>query len=401
MLRLLTSFILLSIIVFEVSSQKLPTNYYRAQAAIDNGKLDLALQYIDSTINISPRNALLWMKKGEIQYRSHSFKESIVSFQTAESYRSGIASYWLAKSYAMLNDHSNAFAELVRHLSNNPKEVEAKILLDTAFNGINRTIEWNKLWLTDWYSANDRFISDILYQFSRNEWDYALDLLNERMDRKNVRHQLYALRGEAFYNLGSYKSAKADFSQALKGSRRNHQYMAWLSKSLLAQNNSKRAIHYLNKAIDQSGGEPMYFNLRAQAFAGQQDFEKAINDIKYYLTFYPNDFDAVASYAEYSMAYGKLIDALFQLGKLIVENPREPRFYLMRAKIYMKSNNWTVAEIDLSESIKLNPYLADSFLLRGNCNSNLGKRAEACADWKRAQELGSFQAQELIYKHCR
>jgi predicted Zn-dependent protease len=401
MLRLLTSFLFLCIFIFEVSAQKLPTNYYRAQAAIDNCQLGVALQWIDSALIVSPRNPLLWMKKGEIQFLSKSYTESVNSFQTAESFRVGIASYWLARAYSMLNDKTNAFKELERHLSNNPKEIEAKILLDTAFNNINKSAEWSKLWLTDWYTTNERFISDILYQFSRNEWDYALDLLNARMDSRNARHQLYALRGEAFFNVGSFKSAKADFDQALKGSRRNHQYMAWNAKTLLDLNNGKGAIRFLNNAIELSGGEPAYFKLRARAFASEQNFEKAITDIKHYLTFYPKDFDAIASYAEYSMRYGKLIDALFQLGKLIAENPKEPRFYIMRAKIYIKSNNWKVAEMDLTESIKLNPNNAESYLLRGNCNHNLGKKVEACSDWRRSQELGNFHAQELIYKHCR
>ncbi|PKP37167.1 MAG: hypothetical protein CVT98_06450, partial [Bacteroidetes bacterium HGW-Bacteroidetes-15] len=106
-------------------AQKLTESYYRANAAIHYKDYELANIWIDSAINSSPRNPLFWLKKGEIQFQSNHFDEAITSLNMAEKYRVGIASYWLAKSYAMKSDTANAFAELKRHLTSSPKEVEA------------------------------------------------------------------------------------------------------------------------------------------------------------------------------------------------------------------------------------------------------------------------------------
>ena len=368
MARLLLILVFLSIATVGFS-QRLSTQYYRAQAAIDNGNLELASQFIDSSIAANSRNPLLLLKKGETDFRKADFSAAIESFKTAENIRNGIASYWLARAYAMQADTVNTFLELERHLNSSPKETEASILLDTAFNKFKNTPQWRKLWLNDWYSTNERLLADIAYHFSRDEWEVALDLLNDRMHGRRSRHQLYALRGEVYFNSGSYRAAESDFAQALKRSRRNHQYMAWRAKSLMAVNRSKQAVKILSQAIEQSGGEPAYYKLRAAAFASNQNYPKAIDDIKFYLTFYPNSYEAIAQLADYSMESGRLIEALFQLGKLINEKPNEWRYYLMRGKIYMNYNNWEMAEIDINQAIKFNPNNAE--IGRASCRERV------------------------------
>lgn len=400
MLRLL--FILLFTCITAIGfSQKLPTQYYRAQAAIENNNLLLASKFIDSSIAANPRNPLLLLKKGEIEFRKTNFAEAVESFYAAESIRNGIASYWLARTYAMQADTVNAFLELERHLGTTPKEIEASILLDTAFNKIKNTTQWRKLWLNDWYSPNERLLADIAYNLSREDWEIAIDILNNRMHGRKTRHQLYALRGEAYFNSGSFRAAESDFAQALKRSRRNHQYMAWHARTLIALNKGKMAIRTITNAIELSGGEPAYYKLRATAFASNQNYSSAIDDIKYYLTFYPNCLEAISQLAEYSIESGRLIEALFQLGKLINEKPNEWRYYHLRGKIYMSYNNWEMAEIDINQAIKLNSKNAESFLNRGICRVNLKKSSEACDDFREAIRLGSFQAQEMQYMHCR
>jgi tetratricopeptide (TPR) repeat protein len=390
--------LLISLISF---AQRIPEVYYRAQALMDQNQFSEAIYWLDSALVKSSNNPNLWVKRGEAHFQSGEFQKAIEDFKNAESIRNGIASYWLARSYAMINDTTNTFMELKRHLTLPVKEIEATILMDTAFNGLKQTLEWKKLWLNDWYTPYERMIADVAYHFSRNRWNDAIDLLNQRIEGRTARHQLYAMRGEAYYNINSYRAAEADFLQALKKSRRNHSYMAWYAKTLMAQGKSKKAVSQLNRAIDQSGGEPSYFKLRAQALAGIDDYQSAISDIQHYLSYYPNCIQGIELFAVFAMESGRNIDALFQLGKLIKANPNEALYYFLRGRIYMKSQNWTVAEIDFSKAISLEIDMVDAYMHRGQCNINLGNKNEACNDWKNALKLGKFEAQELIYKHCR
>ena len=399
-MRSLSFIVVLISIAISAFSQKLPEQYYRAHAALQANNIGLAMQWIDSATIASPRQPSVWLKKGEIFYRNNLPDSALVYFAKAEAIRNGVASYWMARCYSLLGDTAKAFAELERHLSSTPKEFESTILLDTAFAQLKGSIQWKNLWLNHWYNNNELLAADVAYHFSRGEWDYAIDLLNERMHGRNVRHSFYALRGEAYYNIGSYKAAEADFTQALKRSRRNHSYMAWRGKSLAQLNKQRKAIRLLNQAIEQSGGEPEYIKSRAKAFASSQEYEKAFADIKAYLTFYPGDTQALSLNLEISLKANRNIDALLTANRLIKMEPERWQHYLTRGIIYMKSKNWEVAEIDLNRAIELGASSKEAFLNRGSCRSYLGNRSGACADWKQAIKLGSFEAQELVYKYC-
>ncbi|MFP4557361.1 MAG: tetratricopeptide repeat protein [Bacteroidales bacterium] len=397
----IVTLLLFLLTINSVSAQRLNEDYYRAQAAMDNNDIDNAISFIDSAIAENPRNYLFWLKKGEAYLINQKYNEALSCFEEAENFRNGIASYWLARTYATMNDPSNALKELERHLSRIPRESEATILLDTTFKRLKNTDEWKEFWLNDWYTPNERFLAEVDYHFSRNEWNYALELLNERLDGKKGRHNLYALRGEAFYNMGSYKAAEADFKQALKRNRRNFNYMAWRARALMQIGRERRALKLINKAIEQSGGKPSYFLHRAQIFGNIDNYGEAVDDLKHYLSFYPRNIDAVTLYANYLIKAGKHIEALFQLGKLIKAHPEKPTYYQLRANVYMQSSNWNVAEQDINKALELGESTAALYLQRGICRQHLSRIKEACSDWQQAVKLGSFKAQELIYKYCK
>ncbi|MFO8022691.1 MAG: tetratricopeptide repeat protein [Perlabentimonas sp.] len=383
------------------SAQRLNENYHRAQAAMDNGEIEVAINWLDSAIAENPRNYLFWIKMGEAHFVNQNYNEALNCFEEAENYRGGVASYWLAKTHASMHDFQSALTELERHLSRIPRETEASIILDTAFNNLKQTDEWKEFWLNDWYTPHERFLAEVEYYFSRKEWNYALELLNERLDGRAGRHNLYALRGEAFYNVGSYKAAEADFMQALKRNKRNHEYMAWRAKALMQIGKDRRALKLLNNAIEHSGGEPAYFLNRARIFANNDDYQNAVDDVKHYLTFFPKDIDAISSYAIYLIKAGIHINSLFQLGKLIKANPKKPSYYQLRGNVYMQSGNWNVAEIDFNKALELGQKTPELYVQRGICRQHLNRIKEACSDWQQAVKLGSFKAQELIYKHCK
>lgn len=399
MRKLLILFIALSWLL-GANAQRFNEQYYRAQAAIDNGNLKHALVYIDSSTVSMPRNPLVWLKKGEICFRLNSYDKAIECFNSAESFRKGVALFWLAKAYAMQTDTDKALEMLEQHLSSAPKTHEATILLDTSFNSIIKTEQWRKFWLNDWYTNYERFLAEVEYYKQNGDIDIAFELLNERMQGRRSRHQLYALRGEMYLTMSSYKAAEADFKQAIKSRKRGHEYIYLRAKSLLHLKKYQKSLQLLTKAIELSGGEPSYYQLRAMAFAKSQEYPKAIDDIKYYLTFYPNNIEANKMLADYSIAAGKSIDALLQLGKLIKVNPTNYEYYLLRAKIYMETKKWDVAIIDLNKCLQLNPANAEAYLNRGVCNVNMGKSKEACSDWQTAIKKGNFKAQEYSYKYC-
>jgi len=123
--------------------------------------------------------------------------------------------------------------------------------------------------------------------------------------------------------------------------------------------------------------------------------------LEFYLSFYPKNITAIEKYAFIAAEAGKNLTALSQLAKLIKTTPNEPKLYIQRAKIYIKSENWAMAEMDFAMSLDYDPNNADVYIQKGLCRFYQGNSSGACSDWKNALRLGSFEAQELIYRNCK
>jgi tetratricopeptide (TPR) repeat protein len=381
--------------------QKQPESYFRAKASINEGKFEQAILWLDSSLALSRGNPNIWILKGEAFYRANRFENAIVCFSKAEEIRKGSSSIWLARTYSLLGDTLNAFTQLVQHLSLSPKQTEASIKLDTAFAKISKFPQWRAIWLKPWYSPQEIVIADVLYHFSHKEWDYAIDLLNEKIKGKRGNHQLFALRAQAYFLIGSLKAAEQDIKQAISKNKRNHYYYSWYATILNANGNFKKSLTQINHSIGLSGGEPTYYLIRAKAFVDLKKYGQAIDDVKHYLSFYPNNIAAIEQLTEYSVESGKNIEALLLLGRLIKQNPSNSRYFFLRGTVYMRSSNWEVARLDFDQAQKIDSKNSEVYLNRGICNHNLGKSTEACNDWRQAIKLGNFQAQELVFKNCR
>ncbi|MHC1704480.1 MAG: tetratricopeptide repeat protein [Tenuifilaceae bacterium] len=393
--------ILLNIFVsIHTQAQKMPVNWYKSQAAIENGEYGIALQWIDSCLAKSEKNQLFLNRRGEILYYQGNYQQAIESLLKADKYKKSSSSFFLAKSYCMIDDTASCFKWLQNHLELSDKVKESSIRLEPAFKKISSTKHWNEIWKKEWYSTYDKLVADIEYHISNDRWDEALDLINSRLKGNKQRHQLLAYRARVYYKLGSYRLSVDDYSAALKKSKKNFGYFAGKARSNISLNRFSLAISDLNKSIDLSGGDPKYYRLRAEARFAEKQFEKAFEDISYYMSFYPADLESSFLLSKIAIESGNIIDALLHLGKLIKANPKVESYYYYRGIAYIKTQNYQVAEIDLNYAIQKGYKISDSYYLRGIARINQGKKDEACMDWDNALKNGNFQSQEMLFKYC-
>lgn len=394
----------LSIILLFLSTtilaQKMPECWYRAQAAFDRGEYVIALQWIDTCLVQKEKDYTFWLKKGEIQYNQKDYNGSLESLLKSDKLKKGSSSYLIAKTYCSIGDTASCFAWLKTYLSQSDKISEGSIKLDPAFDKASESNQWKKIWNNEWYSPLEKLISDAEFSLTNQSWDEALDLLNPRLKGSKPRAQLLALRGSAYYGLGSYRNAVDDFSVAIKKSKKNHKYLSERAIVFIAQEKYSLAITDLSKSIDISGGNPLYFKTRAEAYFKNKQYNLAFDDIKYYLSFYPIDTNASFLLALIAIENGSFVDALFSLGKLIKTNPNEAKYYYYRGITYIKTGNFNVAETDLNIAISKGFMLSESYYQRGIARINLNEKTNACEDWELASKLGNFKSQEMLYSKC-
>lgn len=383
-----------------LQAQQMPKCWYKSQAALERMEYGTALQFIDSCILQKGKNYAFWLKKGEIQYDKGDYREALESLIKSDNLKQGSSSYLFAKTYCSIGDTALCFKHLKSYLGSSDKISEGLIKLEPAFEKVSSTKQWKVIWSKEWYNPYEKLVADAGYCLQNSNWEEAIDLLNPRLKGNKPRAQLLALRAEAYFGLGSFRGALDDYSTAIKRSNKNHQYFAGRAKTYISLEKYSSAIDDFSKAIEISGGKPQYSKGRAEAYYKNKQFEEAYDDIKDYLSYYPSDTDASFLFAIISIDYGSYVDALFSLGKLIKANPSEAKYYFYRGVVYIKTENFKVAEEDFNFAIAKEYNLADSYYQRGIARFKLGENNLACDDWEQASKLGNFKSQETKYKYC-
>ena len=80
-------------------------------------------------------------------------------------------------------------------------------------------------------------------------------------------------------------------------------------------------------------------------------------------------------------------------------NAEFPKAYA-NAQTNYSSKKYKEAIVDLSKAIEIQPKYANSYLLRGMCQAQLKNLNGACAEWRKAELLGSESGTRMLKQYC-
>lgn len=384
-----------------INAQQMSEAYYRLQAAIELQDRTKALEWADSCKSIKPIRYQHYIEIGNAYYLNENYSEALSYYQKSESVRGGSANYLLAKTYCTIGDSANCFAWLQKNLESTQRQKESTILLEQAFERYQNSISWKNIWKKDWYSSLDKATAEAEYLNSNQRYDESLDLLNARIKGDKSRFILYELRGDAFLSLNNPTAAAEDFKIAYKKSKKNPLYLVKIALALSAQKQYQLAIKKLDVAIEQSGGNPKFHLVRANVYCDMGQSANGLQDLKYYIDYYPNNSKAIELLSQSAYEAGSYVDALFALAKLTRTNPNNPKYRYLRGITYIKTEQYRLAIAELDFAI-INEYsIADSYFNKAIALFNLGERKEACKCFSISHQYGKFDAQEWLFKHCK
>jgi len=399
--RIILAFLVFGIGILRVNAQQMPEAFYRLQAAIDMQDRAKALQWADSCKGIKPMKYQYLIGIGEAFLLNGKHSDAIEYFHKAESARSGSASFKLAKTYCLIGDTANCFGWLRKNLESAQREKESVILLEGAFEKYHSSISWKNLWSKDWYTSLDKAIAEAEYLNANQNYEESLELLNARIKGTKSRYSLYELRGDAYLNLNNPSAAVDDYSIAYKKSRKNPLYLVKIAEAMTAKKQYPQAIKKLDEAIEESGGNPKYHLVRVKAYNEMNQPANGLQDIKYYLEFYPNDTKAIELLSQSAYDAGQYVDALFALAKLSKTSPNNPKYRYLRGLTYIKTEQPRLAIVELDFAIVNEYSIADAYFYKGLAHYNLGELKEACRCFSISHQYGRFEAQEWLFKHCK
>lgn len=394
---LVTQQLILSIVGY---SQKMPTAYYRAQAALEQNDIKNALRWADSCITTKPIRYHYYLIKGQALLKANRYQEAIDNFLQAEKQRSGIASYQLARTYCIIGDSAKCTEWTRKNLQSPFREPESQYLLNSDFNLAQNIKDWKYLWQTDWYSAIEKDLFHAKYLIKSQHFDEAIELLNKRIKSNKTRANLFEQRGLAHLGAGNYLLALRDFENAQKRNKRNYAYLALQAQANFYLNRHENALKVIEQAIDKAGENPEYLLIKAQILAKLNRWTQAYEIIKKYLEFFPNNLNANMQLAISAYNCGFYNDALLAIAKMLKFTPDNPDLLLLRGKIYLKTDQPRQAIIDFEKVISQNYNIAEAYLLKGLALLKEGEREEACKCFSISGSLGNIDAQSLLYNTC-
>jgi tetratricopeptide (TPR) repeat protein len=280
------------------------------------------------------------------------------------------------------------------------KKSEKEILPDPAFRRIENRPEWRQFWKNEWYSAPEKSLSEIEYYISSGNSEEAQRIIRD-LDRDYPGSEKVQF-AKALMNLsaGKYNDVIITISGLLTGDPDNEKYLRIMAKAQTGALNPAGASLTYSKLINLEIPDAQLLLDRAVCFRKTGENDKALGDIKKYLSIYPGDEVALSLAGRTEAASGDNLKALEYFSENLKLHPQDASCYAERANSYLMSKSWDLAIKDYSMSLDLNPENSEAWLGKGIALLNSGRKEDACHDFRASLSLGNKRATDYLSRSC-
>lgn len=393
--------LLLLILIFPLSlnGQEKSHLLMKAKALVQSGKPDDAINLL-SSISINATDATIYLNRAEAYIASGDYSRAIDDFYSANKISPASGEYGLARIYALKGDAATSVYHLEQCLKSVFKKSEKDIMLDPSFSPVENKPEWRQFWKKEWYTREEKGVSEIEYYVSTgniNEAKITLSGLSGEYSGSPA-----TLYGGALVNVASakYGDAIKTLTSLLAEDANNEKYLRLLVKAQEASGNYAGASDTYARIIDSGVPDPELLVSRAECFRKTGEIDKAAEEIREYLEIYPESVKAIGFAGRLESARGDNLKALEYFNTNVRLHPSDPQSYTDRGNSYFLSRSWEWAIKDYSMSLDLQPGNAEAWLNKGISLLNSGKVNDACFDFRMSLSLGNRKATEYISRHC-
>ena len=224
----------------------------------------------------------------------------------------------------------------------------------------------------------------------QKKFDDALEDLNKAIILDPSNADLLKLRSLLYLEKGDKEKALADARDAVQLNPKDiagiRNYAAILSDT----GKVDEALAQMEKARKLDPNNADLLKLRSLLYLQKGDKEKALADARDAVELSPKDISVIRNYAAILDDAGKVDQSLAQLEKARELDPNNPEIALQTGLIYVRQKQSNKAIEIYSDYLKEHPDFATILYARGDAFLNLGRQAEAEADYGRAYDDKNF-----------
>jgi tetratricopeptide (TPR) repeat protein len=240
------------------------------------------------------------------------------------------------------------------------------------------------------------FILSILTWKQVGYWQNSITLYDHTLKVTENNGLIHNNRGFAYYVLGDYRQAVADYSSAI--TIKPDYVTAYHNRGIAygALGDHRRAIADFNYAINLKPDYSEAYNNRGKSYSALNDFHKALEDINKAITIKPEDATYYHNRGYVHFILGNPRQAMDDFSMAVRFKPDYADAYNSRGAVHYSTGNYRQAVEDCGKAIGLKPDFAGAYNNRGLAYAGLGDKDQAVNDLKTAAKLGDERARNVL-----
>lgn len=375
--------------------------YLKAKIAFEEGLFLAAETNINAYQSQFPDDKKAILLSAEIHLGLKKFPKVVEELsKLKESFHQDIL-LMTARSNAGMGKHQLAMAQLREYLAAVKKQPENLIKKIPEFENLKKTASWEKLWEKEQYSKKELLLINAMYAINSGKEAEAIDRLDEILKRYKRTDEAYFLKSKLLFERGDYSNAFSLVEKAVVIDDKVLEYQNLKAKCYARLGKEKKAMDGFQQVLSSDSLYLPAYQGRAEAFMNSTDYEEALKDIRYYLSYYPNDKQARFLNAEINSKSGDFLSAISTYGKLIKEDPSNSDYFIGRANSYMSTKTYKYAIKDYSMALDLDPKNIAIYKKKALAHKLAGEMNKACNEWSHAAKLGDIESLDNLKKYCK
>jgi len=376
-------------------------NLLKGLASWELNHYDSAVFYFNSAPESMKTYPVSYLYYGISLLESGQPEMALNEFMKAEKIEKGIASFQIAKMYAISGNIKKTLEYLDLNLRSKYKVPEKTILLDSDLQKFENDPEWKQFWKdSNYYSSLDMILNESEYLINSGDFTEALVFINDNLNKSFRKSPLYAKRSMAYSYNSNYRMAIEDLTKAIDGDRNNIELFEKRAALYMKDKKYKPALDDYDFILKRDPYRLYLYPLRAIAKNYNDLYESAISDMDFFLTYFPKDHSAWYQLGRIHFSNQQYLPALNCFNKALQLNKGVSEYYEARGETYLQTKTFRYANNDFGMALDINPQNPYTYLKKGETLLYLGNVKEACFCFARAKELGAAEANEFLQKHC-
>lgn len=376
-------------------------DYFKGVADYNQSNYNEAIQHFTNALkNSNAPKEQAYELRGKAFLALNQYTKAEQDFIRLSELNLVAGSYCLAQCFAIQGEAAKSVGQLKIHLQQYYKKLKSDILLDPAFNSINNSEEWLALWNGNHYNKTEEQYADAVYHFRNEEYDFALDILDQMIASKSRYHKAYRLRAEILQHKGDYSFAQKDLDKAIHIKKKQADYYAQRAQLFVELEKYKNALKDIEQARKLDPLVSGYIIAEANILTRMGESQKALDLATEYIKLFPKETEAHYIAGKCLYIQKRFMEAVEKFSTCIENDPAQEKFWLARGNVNVAMAQPDKAVNDYSMSLDLDPKQPIVYFSRAFAYQDLNEKDRACKDFKKAFSLGFKEALSHIQEYC-